>query len=127
MESQPAAIVAITSQSRSFLDVACRTTPDGVVVEAAGEIDYHSAPLLRERLDGVLDKMLGNLTLDLRSVIFIDSSGLSLLLSAHLALKREGRSFRVIVCRRSQPARVISLGRFETLLQLAHEPDESDC
>jgi anti-anti-sigma factor len=113
------------SQPHLLLDIACRAAPDGAVLEARNEIDYTSAPLLRERLDGVLDKMLGDVTLDLRSVVFIDSSGLSLLLSAHRALKREGRSLRVLVRSHSQPARVISLGRFETLLQLAHEPDES--
>jgi anti-sigma B factor antagonist len=53
-------------------------TPDGAVITAHGELDIATAPELQE----LLDEHSGPLTLDLRDLDFIDSTGLHLLLGA---------------------------------------------
>jgi anti-anti-sigma factor len=60
-----------------------QTEPGRVVV--SGELDLETVPVLREAIDGA-----GELTLDLRDVCFIDSTGLSLLLE--VCDGREGMS-----------------------------------
>lgn len=78
--------------------------PHGIVV--AGEIDAHTAALLREQLiPGPLD---GDVRVDVSQVTFLDSSGLRVILEAHQALQREVR--RLILVAPSRPvARVLAI------------------
>ena len=46
------------------------------VVTAAGEIDSTTAPVLRERLETLLDGDVQEVTVDLGQVTFLDSAGL---------------------------------------------------
>ncbi len=56
--------------------------PDGdrVVVAPKGEIDLSTVPALRRRLDEAAGTGVRQVVLDLRSVSFLDSSGLKLIL-----------------------------------------------
>ena len=54
-----------------------------VRVTAEGEIDSTSAPVLRDRLDGLLDGDVRDLTIDLTAVTFLDSAGLCVLAAAY--------------------------------------------
>ncbi|MFC4062230.1 STAS domain-containing protein [Planomonospora corallina] len=56
---------------------------DTVVVHVSGELDYRSAPLLREHLDGVWGRSgVTVLVVDLSRVAFCDSVGLGELVTA---------------------------------------------
>jgi anti-sigma B factor antagonist len=50
---------------------------------AAGEIDSTSAPVLRERLEPLLDGAVETFVVDLVQVTFLDSAGLCVLAAAH--------------------------------------------
>ena len=79
-----------------------------------GELDCATAPQLELRLRALAG--LGHpVSIDLADVSFMDSSGLRLLLDAHRAAERDGRTFEL---RRPSPAvrRVIGLARAEHLL-----------
>ncbi|HEX5587828.1 MAG TPA: STAS domain-containing protein [Acidimicrobiia bacterium] len=52
------------------------------VIEAAGEIDVATSPLLRAELAEALEQGPDTVTLDLARVSFIDSSGLGVLVGA---------------------------------------------
>jgi len=52
------------------------------VIEASGEIDVATSPLLRDELAAVLEQTPETITLDLAHVSFIDSSGLGVLVGA---------------------------------------------
>jgi anti-sigma B factor antagonist len=52
-------------------------------ITVSGEIDSSSAPLLRDRLDTLLESPLSELTIDLAGVTFLDSAGLCVLAAAH--------------------------------------------
>ncbi|MDP9386889.1 MAG: STAS domain-containing protein [Actinomycetota bacterium] len=61
-----------------------------------GELDACTAPILAERLADLIDAQ-GNLNvvLDLSATTFIDSSGLTALVTAHKALRSRGGRFAV--------------------------------
>src|SRR5437763_9463556 len=62
-----------------------------VVLRVDGEVDAATAPLLERALAGVIDEQ-GNLSvqLDLRGTAFIDSTGLSVLVSALRRVRDKG-------------------------------------
>jgi anti-sigma B factor antagonist len=57
------------------------------VVEAAGEIDVATSPLLRAELATLLEQRPESITVDLAAVSFIDSSGLGVLVGALKGLR----------------------------------------
>lgn len=66
-----------------------RRTDNAVVVDVAGELDLHTAPVLRDRLVDVIEGQ-GNrfVALDLEAVEFMDSTAIHVLVTA-LRLARE--------------------------------------
>lgn len=73
------------------------TRVDGtcMFIEITGEIDLANAPLLRETLLRALNKHTGPLVVDLSAVGFIDSTGLSALVSGHQRAKQLDRPYAV--------------------------------
>jgi len=55
---------------------------DGVVVGLAGDLDLSSAPGLLRRLQALVCLPIESLTLDLRELSFLDSTGVSTLIEA---------------------------------------------
>jgi anti-sigma B factor antagonist len=72
-----------------------------VLVTAAGEIDSTSSPVLRQRLDDLLDGEARELTVDLGGVTFLDSAGLCVLAAAHRRAVRQGVRMRVLASSRA--------------------------
>ncbi|WP_441248119.1 STAS domain-containing protein [Kitasatospora sp. McL0602] len=72
------------SPNTGRLTVALRTDGGTVVVSPAGELDYDSADLLRERLREAVGLAAERVVLDCRDLSFCDSTGLNLLLGARL-------------------------------------------
>lgn len=58
------------------------------ILEVSGEIDFHSSPELRKRLQELLDKQSGKLLVNLKDVKYIDSSGLATFVEALQKIKR---------------------------------------
>jgi anti-anti-sigma factor len=59
-------------------------------VTAAGELDHHTADLLREPLEDCLDKGFSRLVVDCSRLEFCDSTGLNVLLGARLKAEAAG-------------------------------------
>jgi len=72
-----------------------------VLVTATGEIDSTSSPVLRQRLDAVLDGGVRELCVDLRGVTFLDSAGLCVLAAAHRRSVGLGVRMRVLASSRA--------------------------
>jgi len=70
-------------------------------VRAAGEIDSTTAPLLSQHLTELLDSQVRELTVDLRSVSFLDSAGLCVLATAHRRAVRQDVRLRVLASSRA--------------------------
>jgi anti-sigma B factor antagonist len=85
------------------------------VVRVHGELDILTASKLAAELDSVIRKNDGNVAIDLRHAVFIDSAGLHILMNAHRRLARASRRMWV-VCGEGPVRRVIELARLvETL------------
>ena len=107
------------------LVVSHRQEPLGTVIEAVGEVDLTTAAQLREALmAAVSDADKTGVIVDLSKVDFIDSAGLALLVEARKRLHPEGRDLSVLLTPGRQPERVLKLGRFDTIMKLAHSLSE---
>ncbi len=84
-----------------LVSIAVRTSGPVVVVTAAGEVDSTSSPVLRQRLDDLLDGQVRELCVDLVGVTFLDSAGLCVLAAAHRRAVRQGVRMRVLASSRA--------------------------
>jgi anti-sigma B factor antagonist len=104
------------------LEVNTRSTDKGSLVEAVGEVDLTTAPQLREPLmEAVVGTQKTTVIVDLSRVDFIDSAGLALLVEARKRLAPEGRTLNILLTPGRQPERVLKLGRFDTIMNLAYD------
>ena len=104
--------------------VSHREEPAGTVIEAVGEVDLTTAPQLREALLGAVGSGKSAVIVDLSKVDFIDSAGLALLVEARKRLSPDGRTLNILLAPGRQPERVLKLGRFDTIMTLAHSLDQ---
>jgi len=96
----------VTAQSfepttTELVSVDISLTGRGAVVTAAGEIDSTSAPVLRDRLESLLDEEVAEVTVDLTGVSFLDSAGLCVLAAAHRMAAERDVAFRVLASSRA--------------------------
>ncbi len=75
-----------------------KITVSGEVVTAylEGEIDHHTASVMRNEIDAAVEKNVPTmLVLDFRDVSFMDSSGIGLVMGRYKALKPLGAELHV--------------------------------
>jgi len=95
----------------------------GVTVALGGEVDLACVCELRETLDTAIDTSLGDVTIELSDVSFLDSSGLTVLVAAHRRLTATAR--RLTVRNPSRPVcRVFELSGLLDVLDV--QPPASD-
>jgi anti-sigma B factor antagonist len=87
-------------------DVRLGTT--GVNVTVRGEVDVHTAPLLRERLLEAVGQGEALVLVHLDGVTFIDSTGLGVLVGAHRAQRASGGVLE-LVCSQPRVLRILEL------------------
>jgi anti-sigma B factor antagonist len=78
------------------LTVSAAREDDGVRVVLAGELDIGSAPEVEQVLRKVESDGAQTLTIDLRGLTFMDSTGLRMLVAADKRAKDAGRSLRIV-------------------------------
>ncbi|MFZ0091694.1 MAG: STAS domain-containing protein [Solirubrobacteraceae bacterium] len=93
------------------------------VIVVGGELDLASGPELESELDQVSGAETQMLVIDLRSLRFMDSTGLSILVRAHQRLAAEG--CEVALARGSQQVqRLLHLTGVAERLRLVDAPEE---
>ncbi|MEU2559362.1 STAS domain-containing protein [Streptomyces longispororuber] len=80
----------VGSAHRGRLLVEVRKEGSGAVVTPVGELDHHTADLLREPLEGCVDEGFSRLVVDCSRLEFCDSTGLNVLLGARLKAEAAG-------------------------------------
>ncbi|HEV7846670.1 MAG TPA: STAS domain-containing protein [Thermoleophilaceae bacterium] len=86
-----------------------RSQSDGyAVLTVDGELDIATAPRMIAALNEALADMAAPLVVDLTSVVFMDSTGLALLMNARRRAMRLGQGF-AIVCPGGPIARVFEI------------------
>ncbi len=94
--------------SRPDLTVTLTSSDGRVLLLCAGEIDLSNVHLLRKPIDAHLSDLMGELTVDLCGVFYLDSSAIKELWRAAVALGHQGRRLRVRVTPRQRKLFVIT-------------------
>ena len=89
-----------------------------------GEVDVGTAPELSVALDAAIRESQGAFVIDLCDVVFLDSSGVSVLVRARAILGREERAL-VTVCPPGPARRIFELARIDDLLNLFDSRDQA--
>lgn len=86
------------------------------VLAVRGEVDIATAPALRKTMRAALEHGIRPVVVDLFDVRFMDSTGVHVLVEAHLRLIAQDRRFEVVCRENSQPHRLLTLvGMYDTL------------
>ncbi|MFD8465808.1 STAS domain-containing protein [Streptomyces cyaneofuscatus] len=80
----------VGSANRGRLQVEARTEGHSEVVTPVGELDHHTADLLREPLESAVEQGRSRLVVDCSRLDFCDSTGLNVLLGARLKAEADG-------------------------------------
>ncbi|WP_156727162.1 STAS domain-containing protein [Streptomyces apocyni] len=80
----------VGSANRGRLQVEVRHEGRSAIVTPAGELDHHTADLLREPLEACVDGGRARLVVDCSRLEFCDSTGLNVLLGARLKAEAAG-------------------------------------
>lgn len=103
--------------------VEMRTEGQATVAAVTGELDLASSPELEQRLEQFYASDSELLVIDLRGLEFMDSTGLSVIVSAHQKLIDAGR--RLIIVRGPQQVqRLLDLTGVAERLELVDTPDD---
>ena len=94
-----------------------------VTVRICGEIDHHSAPVIRERIDACIDeKRPKSIALDLSGVSFMDSSGLGLVLGRYKKASRCGCTMTILDPSRGVD-KIFSMAGLERIIKIERKRD----
>src|SRR3954451_14236680 len=85
-----------SSTNSSRFEVHTWPDRDRVILALAGELDVATVESVRGALDELRADGWNSIVLDVRKLSFIDSTGLSLLLEADRAARREGTAFAIV-------------------------------
>ena len=102
-----------------------RQQPGATMVHVDGELDILTAPKLGAQLDGIVRKGAGDVVLDLRDAVFIDSAGLHIPADRPPPVTRVRRRLAVI-CAEGPVRRVIELARLVETLGVVSSLHESE-
>ena len=72
-----------------------REEGDWTVLDVVGEVDLSTAPVLRARIEELVQRGTQRLVVDLRGVAFMDSSGLSVLVACMKRMREAGGDLAV--------------------------------
>ena len=81
--------------------ISVSTSDSTAHVSVSGEVDSNTAPQLRDELDAVLDRGVGEVVVDLGGVSFLDSAGLCVLAAIHRQTQGRGIRLRVLASSRA--------------------------
>jgi anti-sigma B factor antagonist len=77
-------------------DISDESRDGASIVSVHGEVDVATAPMLRDRLNLVIDRDQGIVVVDLLGVTFIDSTGLGVLIGALQRSGDDARELRIV-------------------------------
>jgi anti-sigma B factor antagonist len=94
----------------------------GPVLTVSGEIDIQTSPVLEEQLQVVLDRGLSSTVVDLSGVTFLDSTGLSVLISGLRRCQAAGGELR-LTGPRPNVRKVLEITGLLDTFQVDNDPD----
>jgi stage II sporulation protein AA (anti-sigma F factor antagonist) len=106
-----------------LLDVSVSWVEGIPTMALTGEVDMASVPIVHERLGEIAGKVRGDLVIDLGLVTFLDSAGLSFLVTAHQQLASQGGRL-VVFAPTPQVRRLFDVSALSSYLVIM--PEEQD-
>ena len=103
-------------------DLRAHRLGDRTVVTVSGDLDVFTAPQLRDQLNELMESGDRRLYVDLRPCEFLDSSGLSALVSAVKRIRSEGGDLGLI-CPPGNVRRLIELVSLDQVFDLYDDLD----
>jgi anti-sigma B factor antagonist len=94
-----------------------RLCSQGVTLTVRGEVDVHTAPLLRVRLADLVKEGEERIVVHLDAVTFMDSTGLGVLVGAHKAQREHGGTLE-LVCSEPRLLRILRLTGLDRVLTI---------
>ncbi|MET0817813.1 MAG: STAS domain-containing protein [Solirubrobacteraceae bacterium] len=104
--------------------VRCEQRDGAAVVVVTGEVDMSTSPMLREGLRSP-EAQAETVVLDLRSVTFMDSSGLGAIVGQHKRAREHGFRFAVAVGGAAGVERILALAQLTQVLEIVQSPDDA--
>lgn len=89
----------VGSANQGRLRVGVRTEGSSEILTPAGELDHHTAELLREPLEAAIARGYVRLVVDCSELEFCDSTGLNVLLGARLKAEAAGGAVHLAAMR----------------------------
>ena len=94
------------------------------LVELEGELDFHSSPEVRGQLAKLIERQAPKVLIDLKSVNYIDSSGLATFVELFQKMKRY--SGHLVLFNLNQGVRsVFEIAKLDTIFKLAATQQEA--
>lgn len=93
------------------------------ILDVKGEVDIYSGEEMRKRIDELMPS-LKHLLLNISEIDYIDSFGLSLLISLKKKMSKEGRSF-ALCCPQSYVRRILNLTKLYDYLAVYESEDKA--
>jgi anti-sigma B factor antagonist len=103
-------------------DLRAHESGDRMVVTITGDLDVFTAPRLRDYVVDLIDEGHLRIYIDLRPCEFLDSSGLSALVSAHKRLHALGGEL-ALVCPRGNLRRLIEIVSLDQVFDIRDDLD----
>lgn len=86
-----------TKGSVNIVSVKLESSNHVITAYLEGELDHHSAKLIREYIDAEIEKSMASLLiLDFRDVTFMDSSGIGLVMGRYRQMQFHGGQVQVV-------------------------------
>lgn len=106
------------------LDIPDLDVDGWTVVAASGEVDVAAAPALRDRLTQLVEAGTTRLVVDLEDVVFIDSTGLGVLVGGLRRARSEGGDLR-LVCTNSRILKVFEATGLQDVFTIGTTVDDA--
>jgi anti-sigma B factor antagonist len=100
--------------------------PDYAMLTVEGEVDVYTAPVLREKLVGMIDRGPRRIIVNLEAVEFLDSTGLGVLVAALNRARRLDRDLEVI-CSHRRILRVFEITGLTKVFTIHESLDAVSC
>lgn len=78
------------------MDISSRVKGEVVILDISGEIDLYNAPEIKDIINKMIEQKKYNVIINLKSVTYIDSSGIGALISSLSNLKKYQGGLKII-------------------------------
>ena len=99
------------------------TEGDGLIIKISGEVDHHSAVMLRRSADELIYKFHPAVTfIDLSDIDFMDSSGLGFIMGRHALMQKLGGR-AVVLSPNEKVMKIIALAGLERIVEIKRKEE----